>query len=753
MKLSRRRFLLSATAVAGAMVVGWGALPPRQRVRGKLPLPVSGGAVPLNGWVAIAPDNTVSVVMARSEMGQGVHTALPMLLAEELDVPLAQVKLVQAPNDKIYGNVSILVDSLPFHPDEEGRGKRLAGWLVSKLGRELGINMTGGSSSVKDLWLPMREAGATARALLIEAAAREWKVKPAECFTEAGFVAHPNGKRAAYGALVAAAAGMTPGTVRLKSVGQFRLIGTAAPRLDTPSKVNGSARFGLDARPEGMLYAAVKMSPVIGGAVASVDTAAVLKMPGVARVVDFSSALAEKTGASAGLAVVAAHYWQAKQAAAALPVTWNEGAHGKLSSEGVFKQFAQQLDDEDGHAYYTLGEVDDVAQAAGAVKTLKAEYRAPFLAHAALEPLNCTAQVKDGKVRLWVSTQAPGLAIDAAAKVAGVSAADVTLEVGMLGGGFGRRLETDFIAQAVAVAKECNGVPVQMIWSREDDTTHDVYRPAALARFAASLDAAGNIAAWDSKSVSGAIGHQFFKRNLGLPGAGPDKTTAEGAFDMQYEIPNQRVRHVTADSAVPIGYFRSVGHSHNAFFKESFIDELAHAVGQSGASFRRGLLHRHPRHLAVLNAAVDKAGQPPPGRAHGVALHQSFGTIVAQVAEVSVQDKQIIVHRVVCAVDCGIAVNPGIISQQVESAVVFGLSAALSGEITIKDGKVEQSNFHQYEVLRMPQAPKVETIIMLSAEPPEGMGEPAVPPVAPAVANAVFTLTGQRLRSLPLRLA
>ena len=753
MKLSRRRFLLSATAVAGAMVVGWGALPPRQRVRGKLPLPVSGGAVPLNGWVAIAPDSTVSVVMARSEMGQGVHTALPMLLAEELDVPLAQVKLAQAPNDKIYGNVAALVDNLPFHPEDDGRVKRLASWLVFKAGREIGINITGHSASIKDLWLPMREAGATARALLIEAAAREWKVNPADCFTEAGFVAHPNGKRAAYGALVAAAAGMTPGAVRLKSVGQFRLIGTAVPRRDSLSKANGSAVFGLDARPEGMLYAAVKMSPVIGGAVASVDAPVALKMPGVSRVVNFSSALTGKTGAGAGLAVVAVHYWQARQAAAALPVTWDDGAHAKLSSAEVFRQFAQQLAEEGGHTYYKLGDVDDMAAAPGAVKTLNAEYRAPFLAHATMEPLNCTAQVKDGKVRLWVSTQSPSLAIDTAARVAGVNAADVTVEVTMLGGGFGRRLETDFVAQAVAVAKECNGAPVQLIWSREDDTTHDVYRPAALARLAASLDAAGNIVAWDSKSVSGSIGHQFLSRTLGLPGVGPDMTTAEGAFDMQYEIPHQRIRHVIADSAVPIGYFRSVGHSHNAFFKESFIDELAHAAGQSGASFRRGLLHRHPRHLAVLNAAVDKAGQPPPGRAHGVALHQSFGTIVAQVAEVSVQDKQIIVHRVVCAVDCGIAVNPGIISQQVESAVVFGLSAALSGEITIKDGKIEQGNFHQYEVLRMPQAPKVETIIMLSAEPPEGMGEPAVPPVAPAVANAVFALTGQRLRSLPLRLA
>jgi len=758
MRLSRRRFLLSATAVAGAMVVGWGALPARQRVRGKVPLPLarSHGAVALNGWVAIAPDNSVTVAMARSEMGQGVHTALPMLLAEELDVPLERVQLVQAPNDKIYGNVAALVDNLPFHPDDESRGKRVASWLMAKVGRELGINLTGHSSSVKDLWLPMREAGATARALLIEAAAREWKVRPLECFTEAGFVGHPNGKRASYGSLVAAAAGMTPGEVRLKTVGQFRLIGTAVPRRDSPSKVNGSAVFGLDVRPEGMLYAAVRMSPVIGGTVASVDTAAVLKMPGVSRVVDFSPALAEKTGAGAGVAVVAAHYWQARQAAAALPVIWLEGVNGRLSSADVFKRFAQQLDDEDGHAYYTAGDMDEVdgmAEANGTVKTLKAEYRAPFLAHAAMEPLNCTAQVKDGKVRLWVSTQVPTLAIDTAAKVAGVKAADVTLEVTMLGGGFGRRLEADFIAQAVAVAKECNGAPVQLIWSREDDITHDVYRPAALARFAASLDAAGNISAWDNKSVSASVGHQYLKRSLGLPGLGPDMTTAEGEFDMQYEIPNQRIRHVIADSAVPVGYFRSVGHSHNAFFKESFIDELAHAAGLSGASFRRGLLNRHPRHLAVLNAAVDKAGEAPAGRAHGVALHQSFGTIVAQVAEVSVVDKQIVVHRVVCAVDCGIAVNPVIISQQAESSVVFGLSAALGGEITIKDGKVEQSNYHQYPVLRIDQAPKVETIIMLSAEPPEGMGEPAVPPVAPAVANAVFALTGQRLRSLPLRLA
>ncbi len=345
------------------------------------------------------------------------------------------------------------------------------------------------------------------------------------------------------------------------------------------------------------------------------------------------------------------------------------------------------------------------------------------------------------------------MAVSSAASVAGVSTDDVSVDVMLLGGGFGRRLEIDMVAQAVAIAAASGGKPVQLIWSREDDMTHDVYRPAALARFRGSLDAKGNIVSYVNKSASGSIAHQYFPRNLGLPGFGPDKTTVEGEYDMQYEIDNQRVAHVIVDSAVPLGYWRSVGHSHNAFFKESFIDELAHAAGKDGAPFRRALLARHPQHLAVLDAALAKAGVAPAGRAHGVALHQSFGSIVAQVAEVSVSDKQIRVHRVVCAIDCGIAVNPNIIAQQMESAVVFGLSAALAGEITIKNGRVEQSNFGDYPVLRMDQAPEVETVIVKSALPPQGVGEPGVPPIAPAVANAVFKLTGQRLRSLPLRLA
>jgi isoquinoline 1-oxidoreductase beta subunit len=449
------------------------------------------------------------------------------------------------------------------------------------------------------------------------------------------------------------------------------------------------------------------------------------------------------------VAVLASTWWQARTAAAALAVEWRQGANAELSSDAIFAGLAAALDTETGFVYHETGSQDTV----GAAITVNAEYRAPYLAHAALEPINCTAQVAGGKVRLWASTQVPSAAVDIAARVAGVAREDVAIEVLLLGGGFGRRLEVDMVAQAVAAAAAGGGRPVQLIWTREDDTTHDVYRPAALARFRASLDAAGNILAWSSKSASGAIGHQYFPRSLGLPGMGPDKTTAEGAYDMQYEIANQRVAHVIVDSPVPIGYWRSVGHSHNAFFKESFIDELAHAAGKDGIAFRRALLARHPRQLAVLDAAVARAGTAPAGRAHGVALHQSFGSIVAQVAEVSVEGKDIRVHRVVCAIDCGIAVNPNIVAQQMESAVLFGLSAALAGEITVRDGRIEQSNFGDYPVLRIDRAPLVETLIMPSAEAPEGVGEPGTPPIAPAVASAVFALTGQRLRSLPLRLA
>lgn len=449
------------------------------------------------------------------------------------------------------------------------------------------------------------------------------------------------------------------------------------------------------------------------------------------------------------VAVLANSYWSAKLAMEALPVEWNPGAHAGLSSMEIDNGLRRQLDSEEGFAYYTSGDVSSVD---GQFKIVEAEYRAPFLAHAAMEPINCTAQLVDGKLHIWTSTQAPTFAVEAAAKTAKLKIEDVTLHMSYLGGGFGRRLEVDMVAQATAIAMQAKGRPVQVIWSREDDFAHDMYRPAALARFTAKLDKDNRVVSYVNKSASGSVTHQFLQRNLGLPPAGPDKATAEGEFDLPYEFPHQHIAHVIVESAVPLGNWRSVGHSHNAFFKESFIDELAVAAGKDTVEFRRSLLTRHPRHLAVLNAAVEKAGRPEAGRALGVALHQSFGSIVAQVAEVSLQGKEIRVHKVTCAIDCGLAVNPNIIAQQMESAVVFGLCAALHGEITLQDGRVQQSNFHDYPVLRMLQAPQVDTIIMPSALPPAGVGEPATPPIAPAVANALFSLTGQRLRSLPLRL-
>lgn len=743
---SRRRFLLGGLGVAGALIVGWGMMPPRQRLHISNPMPDKDGQVRLNGWIRIARDGTVTIAMPQCEMGQGVFTALPMLVAEELDVPLEHIRIEQAPVDRIFGNMAVLTDSLPFHPDGAGTLKETMRWFTGKAARELGLMITGGSTSVKDAWIPMREAGAAARAMLVAAAAAQWNVDAAACRTENGAVVHPSGRRAAYADLAENAALKKPTAVRLKSPDQFRLIGTPQLRRDTAAKTNGTAIFGMDVRLPGMVYAAVKMAPAIGGSVRSVDAGSVGAMPGVIAVVDFSGA----APGMAGVAVLARTYWQASKAVSALPVDWDDGPHAALSTDSVFRELEARIDAQAGHVYHEVGEPDP---AKAGEKTVEAEYRAPFLAHAAMEPVNCTALVRDGKVVLWVPTQVPSLAIHAAARVAKTAAENVELNVTYIGGGFGRRLETDMIAQAVSIAARARGVPVQVIWSREEDMTHDMYRPAALARFAAVLDGAGNVVSYWNRLASGAITHQVLARTLGFAGIGPDKTTAEGAFDMPYEFTHQRISHVAVPTPVPLGYWRSVGHSHNAFFKESFIDELAHAAGRDEVEFRRSLLQKHPRHLAVLDTAIEKAGRAGQGRAHGVALHQSFGSIVAQVAEVSIGGEEILVHRVTCVIDCGLAVNPNVIAQQMESGIVFGLSAALLGEVTIRNAKVQQQNFNDYPVLRMDRAPEVHTIVMKSAAPPEGVGEPGTPPIAPAVANAVFKLTGKRLRSLPLRLA
>ncbi len=749
--MKRRTLLLGALGAGGALIVGWGVLPARSRL-GKAG-PDANEPWALNGWVKVYRDSTVGVVVPRAEMGQGVHTALPMLVAEEMDVPLARVHVEAAGMDAIYGNVAVLVGGLPFHPDAQGSPVvRLSEWLLGKAGRELGLQITGGSSSVRDAWLPMRQAGAVARMMLLAAASRRWGVPVEQCRMDQGVVIHADGRRVAIGELAAAALHEPPPrTIALRSPDQFKLLGTKAPRLDVVAKVNGTAVFGTDVRLSGLLYAAVRFCPVIGGSIASVNGDAVLHRPAVVRVSTFAGG----AGAPPGIAVVANDSWTTLSAVKQVDVRWQEGEHAALSSAQLLSHMRAQLDQFEGCTFHERGE--GAAALAQAARVIRADYSAPWLAHATMEPMNCTAQfTEDGRLRLWVPTQVASVARHVAARVAGLDAEQVEVNVTLLGGGFGRRLESDYIAVAVQVARDVAPAPVQVLWSREEDFAHDLYRPAAVARMQAGLDAHGAPQVWVTHSVSDAITPHYLQRSYpALAVNMPDKTTVEGLFDQPYEFAHRTSAHQVVQTPVPIGYWRAVGHSYSAFFTESFIDEVAHATGRDPLRFRLDLLKNHPRHRAVLELACSKAGWGTSlgtGRARGLALHESFGSIVAQVVEVSLEGKAPRVHRVVCAIDCGVAVNPDIVMQQMEGGIVFGLTAALFGEITIEHGRVQQTSFAQYPMALLRDCPAIETHIVASTEPPGGVGETGVPPIAPAIANALFALTGQRLRDLPLKL-
>jgi isoquinoline 1-oxidoreductase subunit beta len=753
--MKRRTWLLSALGATGALVVGWGVLPARSRMGSPELMLQTAGDVALNGWIKIAADGAVVLAMPRSEMGQGVHTALAMLVAEELDVPLGRVRLEQAGGDSIYGNVAMLVASLPFHPlDSEGEHKptqiKMGEWLVGKIARELGLNATGGSSSIADLWDPLRMAAATARASLLQAAAAAWKVPVSEITVAQGVMQHASGQSAHYGQMVAAASGSTPSGIQTKSREKWQLIGQPAPRTDIPSKVTGQATFGLDVRLPDMLFAAMRMSPVLGGTASSMDTQAALAIAGVENVVQIDA----WGGGTGGVAVVGKSSWHARQGAQAVQVQWQNPSTALADTARIQADLLMALNTESGFTFHEQG-VPTQAEKAAATR-IDALYQAPYLAHATMEPMNCTAQVKNGKVEIWAPTQVPQMARDMAAKVAKVDKDKVTVHVTQLGGGFGRRLEVDFIGQAVQVAMACKGLPVQLSWSREEDMTHDFYRPMHLAKFQASLDDKGEVTSLRIKSAGDAITPRWMARaapHLSGPIDMPDKTASEGLFDLPYGFASQHMSHVATKSGVPVGFWRSVGHSHNAFFSESFIDELAMVTKQDPLAFRLNWLKDAPRYAAVLQLAADKAawGTPlPAGRARGIALHESFGSIVAQVAEVSLEQGQIRVHRVVCAIDCGTVVNPSTVAQQMESSVIYGLSAALFGKIDIVGGVVQQGNFPSYPMVSLSQAPQVHTHIVPSTRHPAGVGEPAVPPLAPAVGNALFALTGKRQRALPL---
>ena len=694
---SRRAFLQSGAALVVAF-----ALPATGRA-------AAAGATALSAYVRIAADNRVTVVCGSSEMGQGVLTAIPMLVAEELDADWALVGVEQAPVDQAYNNPMF------------------------------GMQATGGSTTVRANWLPMRQAGAAAREMLVAAAAAQWQVDASTLTTDKGTVSGPGGKKASYGSLVAAASRLVvPAKPKLKDSQSFKLLGKPTKRLDTVAKSNGSARFGIDAQVPGMLVAVMARAPAPGAKPKAMNEAAAKAVKGVQQVITLPS----------GVAVLARGYWAAKKGRDALDVQWDLGAAGQLNSAAISEMLDEGAREADAVA---LDQGNPRDASANAAKTLDARYEAPYLAHACMEPLNCTAWVQGDSVEIWAGTQSQGPAQGILGQVAQVTPAKVKINTLLLGGGFGRRFAPDFTIDATLLSK-ISGKPVKLIYTREDDMAAGFYRPPSVARFSGALNDQGALTMLKAGVGSPSImaGSGFMQ----LPANGVDAMALEGLVDHPYDIPNQRIAYGRREPGPQVWFWRSVGHSQNGFFTESFIDEMAAAAGKDPFEFRRALLGKSPRHKAVLELAAQKAGWGTPlpkGVARGIAVASSFGSYVAEVAELSVgADGTPRVHRVVAAVDCGMTVNPLTIERQIEGAIVYGLTAALYGKISFKDGRVEQGNFHQYPMLRMNEMPKVEVHIVKSSEEPGGIGEPGTPPIAPAVVNALFALTGKRVRSLPI---
>ncbi len=704
---SRRNFLQVGAAATGGLLLSL-SLP---FVNGQAKAALADGFAP-DAFIRIGGDGQIVLTMPYVEMGQGTYTAIPMLIAEELELDLKQMRLEHAPpNEKLYGN--------PL------------------LG---GIQATGNSNAIRAAWLPLRQAGAVAKTMLVAAAAKRWNVDPPSCHAQSGEVLHPpTGRRAKYAALAADAARMpVPEFVALKRSEDFKLIGTPAKRLDTPDKVNGTAVYGIDARPPGVKIATLAQSPVFGGRVKTLDDRAAKAVKGVRQVVRLDDAVA----------VVADHMGAAKKGLAALAVEWDDGPHAKLSTQEIAGEL-EQATLNPGPVAQNIGDADK-AMASVATK-IEAVYQVPFLAHATMEPMNCTVHVRKDGCEIWVGTQAMARVQAAAAKTAGLPLDKVVVHNHLIGGGFGRRLEVDGVVRAVQIAQQVDG-PVKVVWTREEDIQHDMYRPYFFDRLSAGLDAKGMPVTWNHRfagsSVMARWAPPFFSNGF-------DPDTTEGAIDLVYALPNLHVEYLRVEPpGIPTAFWRSVGPSHNVFVTESFIDELAGAAKQDPVAYRRALLDKSPRAKAVLELAADKAGwgqQLPKGVGRGVSVQFAFATYMAQVAEVEVSTEGMVrVRRVVCAVDCGIAVNPDTIEAQIQSAIMFGITAALYGEITLKDGRVEQTNFDTYQILRMNEAPAVEVHIVRSSEPPGGMGEAGTSVVVPAVVNAIFTATGKRLRKLPI---
>lgn len=704
--IPRRKFLQTTAVATAGLIIGF-----------RLPLEgETSDEFKPNAFLRIAPDGKVRVIVGKAEMGQGVYTAIAMLLAEELDADWSKISVESAPVAPEYNHTAF------------------------------GIQMTGGSTSTWSSYDQMRKAGAAARAMLVAAAAQSWQVEPASCRTEPSVVIHDVSKRRlSYGELANAAAQLTPPKeVTLKDPKDFRILGKPTRRLDTPAKANGSAVFGIDVRFPGLLTAVIARPPVFGAKVRNVNSEKAQAIAGVKGVFPVPS----------GVAVVADGFWPAKRGRDALQIEWDEGPLADLTSANLSAQYAE-LARKPG--LVARNEGDAAAALASAAKKVEAEYEVPYLAHATMEPLNCVVDLRADHCEIWTGTQFQTVDRAAAASAAGLKPEQVEIHTTFLGGGFGRRANpaSDFVIEAVQVAKAAKA-PVKVVWTREDDTRGGYYRPAFFDRISAGLDAVNNPVAWTHTIVGQSIiAGTMFESMMVTDGI--DHASVEGASDLPYAIPSVRVELHSPKLGIPVLWWRSVGHSHTAFVVESFFDEVAHAAGKDPVEMRRALLAKHPRHLGVLNLAAEKAGWGKPlsaGRGRGIAVHESFGSYLAEIAEVSVsRDGVPRVHRVVCAIDCGPIVNPDTIKAQMESGIIFGLTAALYGEITFDKGRVQQRNFHDYRMLRIHEAPEIEVHIVPSTEKQGGVGEPGVAPIAAAVGNAIFAATGKRVRRLPIRAA
>jgi len=707
--LDRRTFLKTTTAAGGGLVIALYA--PGLSAQEQKPKPEP--MVPF-AYIKIASDETVTIVANHSEMGQGIYTSLPMLLNEELEADWSKIRVEAAPVDAVYN-----------HP-------------------VFGIQMTGGSTTTAAEWDHYRKLGAAGRTVLVEAAAQQWNVPAASCRVEKGMVIHtPTSRKASYGSLVEMASKIpVPIDIPLKQPKDFTLIGKSTRRLDTPSKTNGSAQFGIDVVIPGMMTVLIARSPVFGGKLISFDSSDTLQVPGVKAVVQVPS----------GVAVIATGFWPAKVGRNKLKIKWDEGENANLSTTKMLSDFSAQSASP-GLLAKKVG--DPQSALASATTKITAEYDVPYLAHAMMEPLNCVVDLRDDRCEIWTGTQFETVDRANAAKVAGLAPEKVKINTTLLGGGFGRRANpsSDFVVEAVQVAKAAK-VPVKVIWTREDDMQGGWYRPMWHDRFAAALDADGNPVAWTHTIVGQSIMAGTLFESFGIKD-GVDSASVEGAADLLYGIPNLQVDLHSPRIGVPVQWWRSVGHSHTGFSVEAFFDEVAHAGNKDPYHLRQTLLAKQPRMLAVLNLAAQKAGWGTPlpkGVGRGIATHFSFDSYVAQVIEASVEKNgDVRVHRVVCAVDCGRVVNPDTVKAQMEGGINFGLTAALKTEITLENGRVQQTNFNDYPMLRMYEAPSIEVFIVPSEQNPSGVGEPSVPPVAPALTNAIFAATGKRLRRLPIR--